>query len=308
MTGVPIHADDSPSFVAELVYRLKIRDAMSTRLITAGRDTHLRDIQTLMKESAVTGIPIVDGVRLVGIVSMDDVIRALDAGYIDKAAESHMTRNVIVLEDDMPIAFAINYLDRYRFGRFPVLNKERELVGIITSRDIIVKLLLEINHEIERLEALENAAAAKETEEGRIRRTFRTRPLDFENAGKPSTAIKRILTDRRIPKKEIRRAAVAAYELEMNQVVHSSGGTITLDVDADRIEIVASDRGPGIDDVEAALTEGFSTATDWVRSLGFGAGMGLPNTRRVCDDFEVRSSKGHPTTVRGSIHLRPNET
>lgn len=92
--------------------------------------------------------------------------------------------------------------------------------------------------------------------------------------------------------KVIRRVAVATYELEMNQVVHAQGGTVrvTYDGKMGTVEIHARDRGPGIPDVEAALREGFSTATDWIRSLGFGAGMGLPNTQRVADVFSIDST------------------
>ncbi|MBN2619168.1 MAG: histidine kinase, partial [Spirochaetales bacterium] len=98
--------------------------------------------------------------------------------------------------------------------------------------------------------------------------------------------------------KFIRRVAVASYELEINQVVHSEGGTIKAIFDKDKITIIAKDRGPGIPDLDKALTEGFSTANDWIRSLGFGAGMGLPNSKRVSDDFLIESSpKGTKVTV-----------
>jgi anti-sigma regulatory factor (Ser/Thr protein kinase) len=100
----------------------------------------------------------------------------------------------------------------------------------------------------------------------------------------------------------VRRAAVASYELELNQVIHSEGGSISCVAGAGRIELAAEDRGPGIPDVEAAMTEGFSTANEWIRSLGFGAGMGLPNAKRVSDDFAIDSGPGRGTRVRVVIN------
>ena len=293
MNTLPISTDDSPAFLTELIFRLKIKDAMSTRLITAGRNDTLRHVQHLMKEHQITGVPVVDGVRLLGILSMDDIVRALDAGTIDEPAGEHMTRQVIVLEDDMPLSFGISSMDKYRFGRFPVLSREKQLVGIITSRDILVALLVEFNREAERREE----EIPETSTEDNFRREYSVRTFDFEHAGKPTSEIKARLKQAGLHPKLIRRIAVACYELEMNQVVHSKGGTIAVRLSPEQVEIIAIDNGPGIRDVEQALEEGYSTATEWVRSLGFGAGMGLPNARRVADAFEI-SSGSHGTSVR----------
>ena len=85
--------------------------------------------------------------------------------------------------------------------------------------------------------------------------------------------------------------ATAVYELEINQVVHSLGGEIVCKISDNNVEVLARDRGPGIKDIELALSEGYSTATDWIRSMGFGAGMGLPNIKRVSDEFDINSSE-----------------
>ena len=286
MNTLPIGTEESPAFLIELVYRLKIKDAMTTDLIVSRVDDSLRSIQNLMKEHQVTGVPIADGTRLLGIVSMDDVIRALDEGYIDDRAGDRMTRQIIVLEDDMPLSFGISYMDKYRYGRFPVLNREKELVGIITSRDILIALLVEFNKDAERREMTELESPTNES----FRREYRVRKFDFEHAGKPTGDVKIELKKAGLDPKLIRRVAVACYELEMNQVVHSVGGTISARLSPTEIEIVATDRGPGIPDITQALMEGYSTATDWIRSLGFGAGMGLPNARRVADEFDISSS------------------
>ncbi len=298
---IPINADDSPSYVVELIYRLRVRDVMTSSVETAERRAPLRDLQKTMKEKSITGIPIAEGKRLFGMISMDDIIRAMEGGYIDDPAEDHMTRNLIVLEDDMPISFAISYIEKYRFGRFPILNKHKELVGILTSRDVITALLVEINKQVERLEE-QTRTEAVGAAPGDVHLEFTTWKFDFENAGKPSAEIKRILKERGCNAKTIRRIAVATYELEMNQVVHSQGGRIVFSLEGKTARVTAKDTGPGIPDVEEAMVEGFSTATDWVRSLGFGAGMGLPNARRVSDEFSIESSP-EGTVVRVAVYL-----
>lgn len=299
--AIPIDTDQASPIITELIYRLKVRDVMTTTLHTATSTHTMRDAQQIMKANGITGIPIVEDDRLIGIVSMDDVIHALDAGSIDAPIVEFMSRNVIVLEDDMPLSFGISYLEKYHYGRFPVLNAAKQLVGIITSRDIIIALLLAINKEVERYESYIDQP---ESTGNGFRLEYTTRQFDFETAGRLSTETKKQLKLRNLPPKLMRRVAVACYELEMNQVVHSHGGSVrvTFDPEAGKIEIAACDRGPGIEDVEQALTEGYSTATEWVRSLGFGAGMGLPNTRRVTDEFSIESSPDG-TTVRATIYL-----
>lgn len=302
---IPIDTDQSSPIILELLYRLKVRDVMSRDVVKATTDDTMRTVQRFMKENSISGVPIVDGRRLVGLVSVDDVLRALDGGYIEDRVETRMTRNVIVLEEEMPLNFAISYMEKYHFGRFPVLDAHKHVVGIITSRDIIVSLLVEMNKEIERFDLMSDT---HEVAEGGFRIEFATRKFDFETAGRLSTEVKKRLQGHGLTRKTIRRVAVACYELEMNQVVHSLGGTVrvVLDTTKGEVEITAVDKGPGIPDVELALTEGYSTANDWIRSLGFGAGMGLPNVKRVSNEFQIESSPAG-TTVRAVVQLNTEE-
>lgn len=301
MNPLQLLKDKTPSFVLEMIFQLKIKNVMTTNLLTVDRKTTLKEIQQIMKSKAVTGIPISEKGRLFGMISLEDIIRALEGQYINDCAEDHMTRNLIVLEEDMPLSFAINYMDKYRYGRFPVLNIKKELVGIITSRDIINKLLLRINEEMIQLE--DKLVKDPENTPDNYQKAFICHRFDFENAGKASTEIKKYLKGLNLDRKLIRRVAVASYELEINLVVHSKGGTLHFEADKDRIRIVASDQGPGIDSVDEVMKEGFSTANDWIRSLGFGAGMGLPNIKRVSDTFTIESEPTVGTTVVSVINL-----
>lgn len=120
---------------------------------------------------------------------------------------------------------------------------------------------------------------------------------DFTRAGEASTQVKKTLKKLGYNSDAIRRTAIAMYEAEINMVIHAGGGTIDVDIYPDKIEIVMADEGPGIPDVEKAMQEGWSTAPENVRSLGFGAGMGLPNIKKYSDSLEIDTALGKGTKL-----------
>ncbi len=121
---------------------------------------------------------------------------------------------------------------------------------------------------------------------------------DFSLAGRASSELKRVLGRLGMGPEAVRRASIAAYEGEINMVIHAGGGVVEAEIGADRVELVLTDAGPGIADLSLAMTEGWSTASERYRELGFGAGMGLPNMKRNCDEFEIESEVGKGTVVR----------
>ena len=120
---------------------------------------------------------------------------------------------------------------------------------------------------------------------------------NFTSAGEASVRIKKLLREMGFTPEVIRRVSVAMYEGEINMVIHADGGAADVNVYCDRIEIILADRGPGISDIDLAMQEGYSTAPETIRSLGFGAGMGLPNMKRYTDDMRITSEVGKGTTV-----------
>lgn len=120
---------------------------------------------------------------------------------------------------------------------------------------------------------------------------------DFTTAGEASTAVKMKLKKLGISPDVIRRVSIAMYEAEINTVIHGGGGFADVSIDTDAITIVFTDHGKGIPDVEMAMREGFSTAPDAVRTLGFGAGMGLPNIKKYSDELMIDSKVGEGTTL-----------
>lgn len=126
---------------------------------------------------------------------------------------------------------------------------------------------------------------------------------DFTSAGQASVQVKKNLRRLGIPPEIIRQVSIAMYEGEINMVIHAGGGEADVIVSEDKIEIILADKGPGIADINLAMQEGFSTATDSVRSLGFGAGMGLPNMKRYTDEMTIESVVGEGTTIKMVVNL-----
>lgn len=294
--------EKSPLSLVELIYSTPIRQVMSSNPITVTRQATMHDVQKLMRDNGISGLPVAEHGRLFGIVSIHDLIAAMQIGKLDAAVEEMMTTNVVSLEAEMPLSMGISYFSKYSYGRFPVLNARQELVGIITVRDINLTLINRLMQEVTRYESMMDADI---TPGLAITRVFHIRRHDFENGGRASTAIKKHLTDHNVNRRLIKKVAIASYELEMNQVVHSIGGTISYKITPESVEILVQDRGPGIENVENALLEGFTTADDWIKSLGFGAGLGLPNAKRVSDEFYIHSKLGVGTTAKSVIYLTP---
>jgi anti-sigma regulatory factor (Ser/Thr protein kinase) len=126
---------------------------------------------------------------------------------------------------------------------------------------------------------------------------------NFTSAGEASVRIKKLLREMGFSPDVIRRVSVAMYEGEINMVIHADGGSADVIVTGDSIQIILADKGPGIPDIDMAMKEGFSTAPDNIRSLGFGAGMGLPNMKRYTDDMRIESEVGKGTTIYMTVNV-----
>jgi serine/threonine-protein kinase RsbT len=127
---------------------------------------------------------------------------------------------------------------------------------------------------------------------------------DFTNAGAASSELKSILANLGISPDIVRRAAIATFEAEMNVIIHAVAGVMYYLVTAEHIKVVLNDMGPGIPDIDQAMQEGYSTAPDWIREMGWGAGMGLPNMKKNSDEFKVESAVGEGTTVEIIIKIK----
>ncbi|MBR6917921.1 MAG: ATP-binding protein [Clostridia bacterium] len=127
---------------------------------------------------------------------------------------------------------------------------------------------------------------------------------DFTSAGEASVMVKKKLRQLGLPPEVIRRVSIAMYEGEINMVIHANGGDADVTVTDDEVIIVLSDTGPGIPDVSLAMQEGYSTARDNIRALGFGAGMGLPNMKKYTDSMEIETEVGVGTTITMKVNCK----
>lgn len=136
-----------------------------------------------------------------------------------------------------------------------------------------------------------------------IRLSYEVPGDDFTRAGEASSDVKGKLKQLGISPDAIRKAAISMYEGEINMVIHANGGTITVEISKNEIKMILADKGPGIKDVEQAMQMGFSTAPDNVRTLGFGAGMGLPNMKKYSDEMTIDTEIGVGTTVTMKVFI-----
>ena len=136
-----------------------------------------------------------------------------------------------------------------------------------------------------------------------VRFTFNVDGDDFSSAGAASVQMKKHLRQMGFSPEIIRRVAIAMYEGEINMVIHAEGGVVTVEVSDDNIVMILEDKGPGIPDLELAMQAGYSTAKDNIRSLGFGAGMGLPNMKKYSDSMEIETTVGVGTTITMKVKL-----
>lgn len=139
--------------------------------------------------------------------------------------------------------------------------------------------------------------------EGPIKFVYEVDGENFTSAGEASISIKKNLRLLGFDPNIIRRVAIAMYEGEINMVIHAGGGKATVSVYPDKVEMILEDNGPGIADIELAMSEGYSTAPDKIRNLGFGAGMGLPNMKKNTDEMKIESVLGKGTTITMIVNI-----
>jgi anti-sigma regulatory factor (Ser/Thr protein kinase) len=213
-----------------------------------------------------------------------------------------MTRDVITVNSFDSIIEALKLFTKTRVGRLPVINKEGQLVGIITKGDITRGLLNALQHDYQ-AEEVRRYRASHLFEDIASDRTslilrYQIKPRDFVSGGAASSNIKKALLRLGADPQIARRCGIAIYEAEMNLIIHTTnGGEIRIEIEPQHIIMETIDDGPGIEDVELAMKPGYSTATAEIRELGFGAGMGLHNIRNCVDEMQLESTPAMGTKL-----------
>ncbi|MBC8415211.1 MAG: CBS domain-containing protein [Candidatus Cloacimonetes bacterium] len=288
--------------IQELTYELKIKDVMSENIETVSSKMPISSLRDILYKKRISGIPIVNDNKLVGIISIEDFIKCLEQGEMDALIEDKMTKNIKTLYADEPLVHAVMKFEKYGFGRFPIISrKDKKLVGIITKSDIIKGVLKKLetayHDEEERRYRASHIFNDIVADEVFLKFQYYVEGKNFDRAGEAATGLKKTLYRLGLSPEIVRRAAISTYEAEINIVAFTEGGEIIAYIDPHQIKIIITDKGPGIPDVKKAMEPGFSTAPGWVRELGFGAGMGLSNIKKFTDKMTLRS------TVEKGTHL-----
>jgi CBS domain-containing protein/anti-sigma regulatory factor (Ser/Thr protein kinase) len=306
--GIQIIQGKEITRVHELQYELRVADVMTADVVTISPKDTMNKLRKLLRTKRISGIPVVQKGRLVGIVSVEDLINCLANGEKDAFIEQKMTRNVETIYGDEPLINAIAKVNRYGYGRLPVIEyNQNKLVGILTKEDIIKGLLkkLEIDYQGTEVRPDQAGTLFYDTIDAKMRLQFKYRiaSRDISRAGESASVLKKTLYRLGFHPQVVRRAAIIAYEAEMNIVIFTNGGQIVAWIQPEYIKIKARDTGPGIADVEKVKQPGFSTAPEWVRELGFGAGMGIPNIMKCADKTIIKSEVGIGTEVETIIYV-----
>ena len=295
--------DKKISRIQELVYEIRVGEVMKKNVITVTPQTKMSELRGILREKRISGAPVMDGDEMVGIISIEDFIKWLADREPDCPVGEKMTRDVQTLYADEPLTQAVNKFERYGFGRFAVIDREnKRLQGIITNEDIVKGLLKKLEIDYYKEEEVYRRRVEHFFEDilaDKVVLLFQYDVVghDFKRAGEGASRLKASLKRLGLDPQVVRRVAIATYEAEMNLVIYTDGGKIRARVEPHEIYVKVADSGPGIPDVRKVLQPGYSTAPEWVRELGFGAGMGLENIRKCASKMDLRSEVGKGTQL-----------
>ena len=312
--GRPITDHDAHEInrVEELSYDLKTRDVMTTSLRTASSQMPLARVLDILRINRISGVPVLDEGNLVGIISLEDIVRAMEKNELSATTSQYMTKDVVTVASYDSIVKAIRIFAEKGIGRLPVVDENHKLVGMITKGDITRGILVALQKDYKEEEVRRYRASHLFQDIISERTTlvlrYTIKAGDFTQGGKASSHIKHALIRLGADPQLTRRCCIAVYEAEMNLIIHTTnGGILKLEVEPHRITMSATDDGPGIPDTEKVFQPGYSTATEAVREMGFGAGMGLVNMKRCVDSIDLSSKVGEGTKLVMRIFI-PDQT
>jgi CBS domain-containing protein/anti-sigma regulatory factor (Ser/Thr protein kinase) len=296
----------------ELAYELRIHEVMTKNIHCLSPDMVIESALEIFQRERFSGAPVTQNDKLIGILSIEDLIHALREGHMDAHVRDYMTKNVITVRVYDPVVEALKTFARTNFGRLPVLDEEDKPVGIITKGDISNGLLKALQRDYHNEELIRYRASHLfediESHRTSLILRYEIRKGDFIHGGNASGNIKRALLRLGATPQIARRCGIAVYEAEMNLIIHTNhGGALRVEIEPHKITMEAYDDGPGIEDVKQAMKPGFSTATNEVREMGFGAGMGLVNIKRCVDEMRLVSSKERGTNLYMTMYLNEPE-
>lgn len=308
--GRPITDQDAHEInrVEELSYDLKIHEVMTKDLHTARPEMSLSDMLEMLRINRISGAPVVEDDKLVGVISIEDIVRAMQRNDLTETVGQYMTRELVTVASYDSIFKAMQTFAESHVGRLPVVNEENKLVGMITKGDITRGVLVALQRDYKEEEVRRYRASHLFEDIISDRTTlvlrYNIKANDFTHGGNASSHIKRALLRLGADPQIARRCGIAVYEAETNLIIHTThGGILKLEVEPHRITMSTTDDGPGIPNIDQVLQPGYTTATEQVREMGFGAGMGLVNIKRCVDSMDLESTVGKGTKLIMRIHV-----
>jgi CBS domain-containing protein len=240
--------------IQELIYELPIERVMKRDVIKVSPGTSMTELKEVLRVNRISGVPVLEEGRLVGIISIEDLLKALVEGDIQAPVKKRMTSRPITVLESESVVEAVKKFAQYKVGRLLVVNEQGELTGILTGGDITRGLLEAISldyhaEEISRYRAKHIFEDIVSDQTSLILR-YKVKANDFKSGGRASSKLKRALDRLGALPEVIRRVAISAYEAEMNLIIHAEeGGELFAELQPEVIRITVSDHGPGIPDV-----------------------------------------------------------
>ena len=297
--------------IQELIYELPIERVMKKEIITVSPDTSMAQLKEVLRLNRISGVPVLEGGLLVGVISIEDLLKALVEGEAQTPVRKRMTTRPITVRQDESVVEAVKKFAQYKVGRLLVVDDQGHLAGILTGGDITRGLLeaISLNYHAEEISRYRARHIFEDivSDQTSLILRYRVKGKDFKSGGTASSKLKRALNRLGASPEVVRRVAISAYEAEMNLIIHADdGGEIVAEILPETIRLTVTDEGPGIPDVERAMSPGFSTAPNWIRELGFGAGMGLSNIKKCADSMSLESKVSVGTVLEIIISMHPD--
>jgi CBS domain-containing protein/anti-sigma regulatory factor (Ser/Thr protein kinase) len=299
--------------VEELAYVLRVSEVMTSGVRTLSPSMKMEDVLEVFRQNRISGAPVVENGNLIGILSLEDLIRAMKALDLASPVGKYMSVNVITAKEADPLIEALKILGRTNLGRLPVVDENGAMVGMLTKGDITRGLLNTLQKDFQQEEVRKYRASHLfddiVSDRTSLILRYHIKAGDFTHGGNASSNIKRALVRLGANPQIARRCGIAIYEAEINLIIHTTnGGIIRVEIEPHKITMRATDDGPGIGDINLAMKAGYSTATEKVREMGFGAGMGLVNINRCVDKMTLDSEPGKGTKLEMKIYLQPEDS
>ncbi len=291
--------------VIERIYEIPVEKIMRTDVVRVSPGAMMSELKYAVKENNYACIPVLEGEKLIGQISIEGYIDWLTSDLGDVPVSEIMDIKYKTLHPDEPVITAVKELELIGLRGLPVVENESEkFLGVICRCTMMEGVLAELDMNDKKEEQKDDCLFSNiQSSSALVTLSYILKQKPLEYGGEISSSIRADLYKLGLPGSIVRRTAIAAYEAEMNLLSYAGGGLFTINLNEEILDMKIEDRGPGIPDVEKAMEPGYSTAPDWVRELGFGAGMGLQNIKNCSDNFKIESTVGEGTVLLVNINM-----